>query len=429
MTSPNLLAKRETEYRSRAVRALAGGVSSNTRLLNPPLIVDRAEGVRLWDMDGVEYLDYVLGQGPNFLGYAPPAILDQVLDAQRQGVIYGATHRGEVEAAEAFLRTVGWPDRMRFGTSSTEMVHAALRMARHATGRRRIIRFHGHFHGWMDNIQIASNGSEALPASGGQRPEDIADLVTIEWNDIDAFTQAVLAHGDDVAAVIMEPMMLNGGSIEPRPGYLSHVKATCAARGIVLVFDETITGFRVALGGAAERFGVNPDLAIYGKAMAAGWPCAALAGRADLFDAVADGSVSLLGTFNGNVVATAAVTATLEQLQRPGTYSSLEATGARLKAGLEQLFHNRGLPVVLQGPPMAFHARIEPSGNTAHTYSDLQTSDREAYARLADTLIAHGVWVARRGIWYLSTAHTDDDVAETLDRVAAALDDTEAVAR
>ncbi len=410
-----------SDLQQRAMRALAGGVSSNTRLLNPHLIVDRAAGCRLWAADGTEYLDYLLGQGPNVLGYAPPRVLEKVLAAQRDGVIYAATHRREIEAAERVLAVLGWAETMRFGSSSTEMVQAALRMARAATGRSLVVRFHGHYHGWLDNIYARNDGTVAAPASQGQPAGALADVLVLEWNDIVAFEQLMDTQGSDVAAVIMEPIMLNAGVLAPEPGYLEAVRQICTQRGAVLIFDETISGFRVALGGAAERFGVHPDLAVYGKAMAAGWPCAAIAGRRDLFAGVASGTVTHAGTFNGNTIATAAVLASLDELDSGEVYEQIGKVGTALIQSIRDCAEASGLALHIQGLPMAFHASFAPPGQGPVTrYRDLARSDPERYARLADALIGQRVWVARRGIWYVSAAHTEADVAETLDRAEQA---------
>lgn len=412
---------RQHDWQQRAQRALAGGVSSNTRLLNPHLIVARAAGCRIWDADGTEYLDYLLGQGPNVLGYAPPRVLEKVLAAQRDGVIYAATHRREIEAAERVLAVLGWAETMRFGSSSTEMVQAALRMARAATGRSQVVRFHGHYHGWLDNIYTRNEGAVAAPASQGQPAAALRDVLVLEWNDIAAFRQLMDAQGSDVAAVIMEPIMLNAGVIAAEPGYLEAVRQICTQRGAVLIFDETISGFRVALGGAAERFGVHPDLAVYGKAMAAGWPCAAIAGRRDLFAGVASGAVTHAGTFNGNTIATAAVLASLDELESGEVYEQIGKVGTALMQSLRDCAEASGLGLHIQGLPMAFHASFTPPGHVPVTrYRDLAGSDPDRYARLADALIAQRVWVARRGIWYVSAAHTEADVAETLDRAEQA---------
>jgi glutamate-1-semialdehyde 2,1-aminomutase len=405
------------------MRALAGGVSSNTRLLNPHLIVDRASGPRLWDTDGTEYLDYLLGQGPNFLGYAPPRVVEKVAAAQRDGVIYAATHHREIEAAERVLAVLPWAEQLRFGSSSSEMIQAAMRIARNATGRRNILRFHGHYHGWFDNIQIRSDGGRVEPGSLGQLSDALDPTITIEWNDPEALTATMNEHGDTIAAVVMEPIMLNAGAIAPADGYLDHVRDLCTRRGIVLIFDETISGFRVALGGAAERYGATPDLAVYGKAMAAGWPCAALAGRRDLFADVATGALTHAGTFNGNTIATAAVLASLDELEDRSVYRHVETVGAALIDGLTGVLDHHRVPIKIQGLPMAFHARFDSGTDPITRYAQLQTIDQDRYGQFAGQLIDHGIWVAYRGIWYVSAAHTLDDVDETIKRFEAAVAD------
>jgi glutamate-1-semialdehyde 2,1-aminomutase len=416
-----MMSNEQRALQERARKVLAGGVSSNTRLLNPLLIAERAAGCRLWDADGNEYIDYLLGQGPNFLGYAPPRVVEKVLAAQRDGVIFAATHVREIEAAERVLDALGgWAETMRFGSSSTEMVQAAIRMARAATGRPVVLRFNGHYHGWVDTIYSRDGGPQAEPASPGQATSALRDVLTIEWNDAQAFEYAVAAHGDDLAAVIMEPIMINAGVIEPGPGYLETVRRICRDRGIVLIFDETISGFRLALGGAAERYGVHPDLAIYGKAMAAGYPCAAIAGRRELFAQVATGAVTHAGTFNGNVIAAAAVLASLDELASGEVYEQVGRVGSALIQGIGDCARDVLPDLRLQGLPMAFHASFGPRAEPVISYRQLAQRDQARYARLADALIDQGVWVARRGIWYVSVAHTQADVTETIDRVETA---------
>ncbi|MCV7224858.1 aspartate aminotransferase family protein [Mycolicibacterium komossense] len=409
------------DLQQRAKRVLAGGVSSNTRLLNPHLIVERARGCRLWDADGTEYLDYLLGQGPNFLGYAPPRVVEKIVAAQHDGIIYAATHRREIEAAERILAVLPWADQLRFGSSSSEMIQAAMRIARNATGRRSILRFHGHYHGWFDNIQIRSDGAQALPGSLGQIADALDPTVTIEWNDAEAFAATLAEHGDTIAAVVMEPMMLNAGAIVPAEGYLQHVRDLCSRAGIVLIFDETISGFRVSLGGAAELFGVTPDLAVYGKAMAAGWPCAALVGRHELFADVATGALTHAGTFNGNTIASAAVLASLDELEDRSVYRHVETVGSALIEALTALVDHHDVPIRFQGLPMAFHARFDSGAEPITRYPQLQAIDDRRYGRFANQLITSGIWVAYRGIWYVSAAHTIDDVDETVKRFDAAL--------
>jgi glutamate-1-semialdehyde 2,1-aminomutase len=345
-----------------------------------------------------------------------------VLAAQRHGVIYAATHPMEIEAAERVLSVLGWAETMRFGSSSTEMVQAALRMARAATGRSLVVRFRGHYHGWIDNIYTSNDGAGTAPASEGQLASALGDVITIEWNDAQAFEQVMAERGSQVAAVIMEPIMLNAGVIVPEPGYLEAVRRICHDRGAVLVFDETITGFRVALGGAAERYGVYPDLAVYGKAMAAGWPCAAVAGKRDLFAGVATGAVTHAGTFNGNTIATAAVLASIDELSGGEVYEQIGKIGTSLMRSMRECAEACGLGLHVQGLPMAFHASFAVPGRAVTRFGDLAGSDPARYGRLADTLVGNGLWVARRGIWYLSAAHTETDLNESLERIGRAFE-------
>lgn len=219
----------------------------------------------------------------------------------------------------------------------------------------------------------------------------------------------------------MEPMMLNAGSIEPAEDYLQKVRDVCTARGIVLIFDETITGFRVAVGGAAERYGVAPDLGVYGKAMAAGWPCAALVGRREIFEGVARGDVLHGGTFNGNTIATAAVLACMALIADGEVHREVERVGGSLQSSLVSVFDEHQLGLVVQGVPMAFHARFAESSEPATRYQQVLVADVDRYRRLVVALSDSGVWVASRGIWYVSAAHNDRDVVETIERVADAV--------
>jgi glutamate-1-semialdehyde 2,1-aminomutase len=383
-------------------------VSSNVRLDAPPVFFARGAGAWLWDVNDRNYVDYLLGQGPNFLGHGNEIVTRAVAEACRAGTIYGAQHPLEVEAAERFCAAVGWPEMVRMGLTGTEMVQVALRLARAATGRRRFVRFEGHYHGWLDNVLIAVRDGQPIPASAGQVVEHLQDCRLLPWNDADALASLLAEQGDDIAAVLMEPVMLNTGSVEPRPGYLEEVRRLCSDHRVVLIFDEVITGFRLALGGAAERYGVTPDLAVYGKAMAGGWPVAAIAGRADLMERLGTGEVNHSGTFNGSVMAAAAVIASINLLTEDPPYERIARHGEALGAGLVRIAAEHALPLRVQGPPAAFHASF---------------ADGRSYARLANCLASHGVWVARRGVWYVSAAHGPDELEAALERAVAAMRD------
>ncbi|MBB5791651.1 aspartate aminotransferase family protein [Jiangella mangrovi] len=410
---------RSHELHQRASRCTPGGVHSNVRLPGPRIFFERADGAWLRSVDGHDYVDYLLGQGPNFLGHAPAAVLAAVNDACQDGVIFGGQHEIEVQAAELVCETLGWPDMVRFGVSGTEAVQAAFRLARAVTGRTKIIRFEGHYHGWLDNVLMAPDGDGWGTASAGQLASHLDDVVVLPWNDADRLADALASGGDQVAAVIMEPVMINAGVIEPLPGYLERVRELCTLHGVVLIFDEVLSGFRLGLGGAAGRYGVAPDLATYAKALAAGWPVAALAGRADLMERFGTGEVNHSGTFNGSVVATAAVKASLERLRDDPPYAAIEEHGTALMAGIRELGETHGVPLRAAGLAAAFHVSFGDADVV--DYRSLQRLDLARYEQFADKLIDNGVWVAPRGVWYVSACHGPAELDAALTRFGKTL--------
>lgn len=417
----------QTQPRSKALFERArqltpGGVHSNVRLNAPRIFIERAKGSWMWSADGDDYVDYLLGQGPNLLGHAPDVVLDAVDHACRNGLIYASGHELEIRAAEAVLGALGWADMVRFGVSGTESVQAALRLARATTGRRKVIRFEGHYHGWLDNVLIAQREGRWGAASEGQLASHLVDFLILPWNDATAVEHALLREGSDVAAIIMEPIMINAGVIPPAPGYLSAVRRLCDDHGVVLIFDEIIAGFRLGLGGAASHFGVTPDLATYGKAMAGGWPVSALAGRAELMMAFGDGRVNHSGTFNSSVMAMAATIATLEVLANDPPYQRIDTHGTELMKAIAGLGPKYDVPLHVQGLPVAFHVSFGEVDAT--DYRTLRGLDLARYERFAETLINHRVWVSGRGVWYVSAAHGDHELDAALTRFEAALVDS-----
>lgn len=386
------------------------------------MFFERGKGAWLWDVDGNDYVDYLLGQGPNFLGHAPDFVQAAVSRELARGSVFGAQHVLENDAAEIFLDTVGWAERVRFGMTGTESDQAALRLARAATGRTKFVRFSGTYHGWIDNVLMVMDGDRPAAASAGQLGKYLDDSFVLPYNNLDALTALIAEEGHDIAAIIVEPVMCNSGAIPPKDGFLAGLRALCDRAGIVLIFDEVITGFRVALGGAVERFGVTPDLAVYGKAIAGGWPVSALAGSAELMDLFATGGVNHSGTFNSSVPACAAVIATLTMLRADRPYERIEDHGTRLMSALTELGRSHGLPLRTQGLPMSFHLAFGDS-EPIWDASGLAGFDQARYSALSKVLVDHGVWIAGRGIWYVSAAHGErelDAVLERTDRAFAA---------
>ena len=393
---------------------IAGGVNSNVRLPISSYFFAKGHGPRIWDVDGNEYVDYVLGQGPMMLGHAEPSIARAVAEACASGMVFGGQHPLEIEAALAILTATSWPQRVRLCMTGSEAVQAALRVARAATRRQKVIRFLGHYHGWIDSMLIDQESAVPRPGSLGQIQSALDDTVLLPWDDINGLEVELARRPGEIAAVIMEPVMLNAGARLPGEGYLQEVRDACSKAGVVLIFDEVISGFRLSLGGAAEYLGVIPDLAVYGKAIAGGWPVAALVGRAELLDLLGSG-VNHSGTFNGSVMACAAIVATLEQLRHDPPYERMARYGTALMEGLRAAGDAAGVKLRVEGVPMAFIAG--PAGAPQDT--GRQGADRAL--RFATLLADFGIWTTSRGIWFVSAKHGDAELDWTLERFAKAL--------
>ncbi len=411
-----------------ASQSLPGGVNSNYRLgIAPtPLVFERGEGPYLYDADGNRLIDYYLGMGPMILGHNPAPVLEAVQEELRSGILYAGQSRIEQEAARLVCEMVPCAERVRFSCAGSEVVQAVIRLARAATQRSVIIKFEGHYHGWMDNIlwSIAPTPEEygpeeapnAIPASAGQDLQAGLHTEVLPWNNLELLEKR-LERGD-VAGVIMEPAMCNTSTVFPAAGYLEGVRRACSDAGTVLIFDEVITGFRVAPGGAQAHFGVTPDLATFGKAIASGFPVSCFAGRADLMDLFVSGGVMHGGTFNGHPACMAALVATLEELKKPETFAGLDRQGARLMEGMREALDAADIAARVEGFPQAFHVGFGVEGQVTDYRSSLQ-ADKARYVRFTEALHYRGVRALERGAWFLSTAHTADVVDETVAAVAA----------
>lgn len=426
--------ERSQQLFERAQRSLAGGAGSGVRLAEQPgpLYFERGDGARLTDADGNVYIDYVLAQGPLLLGHNPPEVLAAARAQLDTLIISAGLHRTEIELSERLQRVVPCCELVRYNGSGTEAVLMALRLARAYTGRTKFIKFEGHYHGWADNVLIsywpgleAAGPREApqpVPGTSGMAPGVFDEVIVLPWNDLGLVEKTLAQHGAEVAALITEPIMFNTGGCRPRPGYLEGLRELCTRYGVVLIFDEVISGFRVALGGAQELFGVTPDLATFAKGIAAGFPLSAVMGKREIMSLIASGKVMQGGTYNTHPLVMAAAEATVAYLERERAqvYSHLHAMGERLGAGFAAICERGGVPALISqvGPvvQLSFTKR-----KAFYDYRDTLDRDAEQYKRFQGALNERGVRATSRGTFYISTAHSEADIEETLDRAEAAL--------
>src|SRR5712691_1096063 len=405
----------------RALELIPGGVNSPVRAmkavgLEEPFFAARGEGAYLIDVDGNRYLDWVLSWGPLLFGHADPETVDAVREAALHGTSFGASTEAEVELAEEIVDAVPSVEKVRLVSSGTEAAMSALRLARGFTKRDRIIKFDGGYHGHVDAL-LASAGSGlatlAIPSTPGVPSAVTADTIVCPYNDVESVADAVLRYGEGLAAIVVEPVAGNMGVVPPAAGFLEALRRLCDASGALLVFDEVITGFRVARGGAQELYGVLPDLTILGKIVGGGLPLAAFGGRAELMELLAPvGDVYQAGTLSGNPLATAAGLAVLRRLRDPGVYEQLERKGALLERGLEQF----GL-VQRVGAMLTLFCRDRP----VRDFEEASRSDTERYAALFRHLLARGIYLAPSQFeaMFVATAHADEDIDRTVEAVRA----------
>ncbi|NDV00271.1 aspartate aminotransferase family protein [Pseudoroseicyclus tamaricis] len=422
-------------WNAEAASVIAGSVNSNVRLAGAPmpLCFTRGKGAHLWDIDGNRFLDYALGMGPTILGHAPEAVNAAVADSLAQGQLFAGQHPAELDLAKALVRHIPSAQLTRVGMTGSEMVQAALRVSRAFTGKPKFIKFEGQYHGWYDNVLVShaprvAEPGEALPPrrepkieSKGQTEVARAEMIVLPWNDIAALEQVIAEEGGQIAAILTEPAMCNTGAIPPAPGYLERMRELATAENIVLIFDEVITGFRLGLGGGQERFGVTPDLSTFAKAMAGGYPVAALVGRADIMEMFATSGVNHSGTYNSNVQSIVAAVATLAALEDGTALARAEATGEALMEGLRGLARETGTPLRVEGWGTAFSTFFAPADHVVTDYQSFKAADGDMLQRFLSELVHRGVRPTNRGTWFVSSAHDEEDVAETLEVAREAL--------
>ena len=421
--------RRTSELFDRAKRVLPGGVNSPVRAFRAvggtPFFVAHAAGARITDVDGNSYVDYVCSWGPLILGHAHPAVLDAVRAAAERGWTYGAPCAAEVELAEEVRRRMPLLEMMRFVNSGTEATMAAVRLARAATGRELIIKFEGCYHGHADGFLVKAGSGVAtlgLPDSPGV-PAALASLtLTAPFNDAEAVADLFKKHGDRIAAVIVEPYVGNAGFIAPEAGFHIALRSLCDRHGALLIFDEVMTGFRVAAGGAQERLRIRPDLTALGKIVGGGFPVGVYGGRADLMKRVApEGPVYQAGTLSGNPVAMAAGLATLRETSRPRFYDELEKLTARLTAGLKASAARHRVPITVGHAGSMWGAYF--TAGPVRNYADARQTDTALFASWHKAALARGVFLAPSAFeaGFVSSAHTEADIDFTLQELDAAL--------
>jgi glutamate-1-semialdehyde 2,1-aminomutase len=416
---------RQHELYRRASRTLPGGANSNFRAWGEDTIyIDRGKGGRVWDIDGNEYIDLRMGYGPVILGHGDDRVDDYVNERMRRGVSFSLTSEDEVRAIELICELTGWVDMARMTVSGTEATMHAMRVARAYTGRDKIVKFEGQYHGVHDYALISvtpDNMSELGDADKPVRltwgrgiPDAVADtIIPARYNDLDLLHRLFEEQGDDIAAVIVEPVLGNAQGIMPQPGFHASMRALTEEFGILLIFDEVKTGFRFARGGAAEYFGIRPDLATFAKALGNGYPAAAFGGRREVMSVLPD-KVSHGGTYAGNRVAAAAAVMTLSIIRDTDALATIHETGRRIQAGLTDILDRKGLAYVFTGHPCMFGIMFTERVPTE--YRDWATSDHELYDAIAIAMHSRGAMPEpdSREPWFICEAHSKDD---SVDRV------------
>jgi glutamate-1-semialdehyde 2,1-aminomutase len=419
----------------RASRVLPGGVLSPVRGVSAfdpyPIYMDRGEGAYLFDVDGNRYVDLVLGLGPIILGHNAPSVVEAVREQVGRGSLFGTCTPLEIEVAERMCRMAPGIEMVRFTNSGTESTMHAMRLARGFTGRPNILKFEGHFHGNHDQVLLnisppfRPNGEQIVPYPVGRGipPAHYSAMVLGAWNDVDAVARIIEQHKDDLAAVMLEPIMANKGFIPPEPGYLEALRELTESNGMLLILDEVVTGFRLAQGGAQEFFSIRADLVTYAKAMANGATIGAFGGRSEIMRLLGTMEVRHAGTYNGGLVPLAAARATLGELATDdgAAYRHLDRLGEQLRSGLRAAISRHGVNAIVQGAASMMQLYFTPRSKI-RDYQETRDLDGASYRRFANEMISRGVLIHPDPYehWFLSTAHTSADI----DYVLAAADES-----
>jgi glutamate-1-semialdehyde 2,1-aminomutase len=421
------------EWFARAQKSLVEGVNSPSRGVavyqSGPVVLERGRGSHVWDADGNEYVDFMMSFGSLIHGHAHPRLVEVVSRAISDGSHFAAATPAEVEAAERFLQMVPSAEVVRFANTGSEANMLALRLARAHTRRTKFLKFEGHYHGWYDPYLLNShshppevlgppNSPRKIPDSAGISSSTFDDVLLAPWNDIAALERVMREHGQELACVIGEPIMANMGCILPRSGYLKRLRELTQEHGVLLIFDEVVTGFRYSPGGCQEFYGIRPDISTFGKALGAGFPIGAVSGPRKILDRLRWGADMVLhyGTFNGHRLTMKVVVANLDLLSGENTYDQLNAMGNTAIAGLREIFSRRKIQAIVQGfgPMFQVYFTVREAINDYRDYCTYVDLDR--YSRFIQLLLERGIYMTpANGLhWIISTAHTKADIAALL---------------
>lgn len=419
----------------RAKKVLAGGVSSEFRKYGYPhaLFYTHGKGSRIYDVDGNEYLDFTLSQGPLILGHSHPHVLRCVAEYSAQGQLYAGQHLKEIELAEKLNHLIPSGELMRFCLDGSEAVQTAFRVARAVTGRKKFLRFEGHYHGWLDNVSwgISTPSKEALgsredpnvyPWTEGLPEYSREEFIIVPWNDLPLLEKTVEERHLEIAGIITEPIMCNNGCILPEPGFLGGLRALCDKFGVALIFDEVITGFRVSIGGAQKYFGIIPDLSIFAKAMGSGYPISVVMGQRKWMNAIAESKVIHAGTMNSGNPSVAAAVATIEILEKENPYERMFRYGKKLMDGIREAASFANQNMLVQGPGPMFSTSFTNQASVKD-YRDTLHSDKDKLKNLISGMHERNIRIIGRGLWYISTAHTEEDIEKAISTVREVLKD------
>jgi len=413
------------ELYSKAKELVPGGVSSSIRQTEwpVPLFFDKAHGSKMWDVDGNEFIDYVMGMGPNIFGHAPQFVTQSVYEDMQNGYCLTGQTVKENEMSEFIKKTIPFNRKVRYASSGTEIVQVALRLARSFTNKNKFLKFEGHYHGWMDSVLYNShpdisneeNIFNPVPESGGISHGTSNEVVIAPWNDIEALENILKDNHNEISSIITEPILWNTNVILPEDGYLEKLRLLCDKYNILLIFDEVGTGFRVALGGAQEIYGIEPDLSTYAKSMAAGFPIAMLAGKPEIMDSLSNGKVVHGGSFNTNVMSVSASHATLNYLlSNKNFYKNLNRSGETLIKGLEEAASKNGIDILIQGLGSVFYLSFTSAKSIKNYREHTLNIDFGKYKEFAKLMLLNGVRLSQNGRWHMSSAHSEEDIEKTI---------------